>query len=50
MAWMPQFGKFGIIGDGETPEEALKDLAENRKLRLAQYIEEGLEIPEPCEP
>ncbi len=48
MARMPQFGVQGIIGDGESPEEALQDLAENQRLRFAQYLEDGLDIPEPA--
>jgi predicted RNase H-like HicB family nuclease len=47
MARMPQFGVQGIIGDGESPEEALQDLAENQRLRFAQYLEDGLDIPGP---
>jgi predicted RNase H-like HicB family nuclease len=37
----------GIIGDGETVDEALNDLALNKKLRFAEYLKEGIEIPEP---
>lgn len=48
MARMPQFGVQGIIGDGESPEEALQDLAENRKRHFAQYIKERVEIPGPA--
>ena len=47
LARLPQFGKLGIIGDGESPEEAIRDLNVNKKLRLARYLAEGLEIPEP---
>ena len=47
LARLPQFGTLGIVGDGETKEEALADLEENQKDRFQQYIEEGLEIPEP---
>ncbi|MBN1931451.1 MAG: type II toxin-antitoxin system HicB family antitoxin [Desulfobacterales bacterium] len=47
LARLPQFGTLGIVGDGDTKEEALADLAENQKDRFRQYIEEGLEIPEP---
>jgi predicted RNase H-like HicB family nuclease len=47
MARLPQFGALGILGDGETSEEAVQDLHENKKRRFAHYIAEGLEIPEP---
>ena len=47
MARLPQFGALGIVGDGETSEEAVQDLHENKKRRFAHYIAEGLEIPEP---
>jgi len=47
LARLPQFGTLGIVGDGDTVEEALADLAENKKDRFRQYLEEGLGIPEP---
>lgn len=47
LARLPQFGTLGIVGDGDTIEEALADLAENKKDRFQQYIEEDIGIPEP---
>ncbi len=47
LARLPQFGILGIVGDGDTVEEAIADLAENQKDRFRQYLEEGLGIPEP---
>ncbi len=47
MARLPQFGAMGIVGDGNTPEESLADLAVNQRDRFEQYLEKGLEIPEP---
>jgi predicted HicB family RNase H-like nuclease len=47
VARLPQFGKAGIIGDGETAEEALADLQKNQKLRFERYLKEGIDIPEP---
>ena len=47
LARLPQFGTLGIVGDGDTTEEAIADLAENQKDRFRQYLEEGLGIPEP---
>ena len=47
LAKLPQFGDLGIVGDGETKEEALENLDEAKKLRFEKYLKEGLEIPEP---
>jgi predicted HicB family RNase H-like nuclease len=47
MARLPLFGKQGIIGDGETKEEALADLEKAKGARFERYLEEGLAIPEP---
>ena len=47
MARLPQFGELGIVGDGDTVQEALRDLARNKKLRFANYLAEGQYIPEP---
>lgn len=47
MARLPRFGTLGIVGDGKTKAEALADLEENQKDRFEEYIEEGLDIPEP---
>lgn len=47
LARLPQFGELGIVGDGDTVEEAISDLAENKKVRFQQYLDEGLDIPEP---
>jgi len=46
MARMPQFGD-AIIGDGDTPEEALADLEEFKKERFRDFLEAGKPIPEP---
>ncbi len=47
LARLPQFGKLGIVGDGETIEEALKDLEKNKKVRFQEYLDKGFKIPEP---
>ncbi len=47
LARLPQFGKFGIVGDGESIEEALANLEINKKARFKRYLNEGLEIPVP---
>ena len=46
-AQLPQVGRFAIVGDGETPEEAIADLENTKRLRFAAYLEKGVEIPEP---
>ncbi len=48
-ARLPQFGKMGITGDGETIEEALDDLEAFKKRSFERYLKEGREIPEPEE-
>ena len=47
MARLPQFGRLGIVGDGDNIEEAIGDLKVNKELRFKQYLDEGLVIPEP---
>jgi predicted RNase H-like HicB family nuclease len=47
-ASMPyDFGILGIVGDGETIEEALEDLEDCKRRRFEHYIENNIEIPEP---
>jgi len=47
IARLPQFGKYGIIGDGDTREEALADLDKAKDARFARYLKENTTIPEP---
>ncbi len=47
IARLPQFGNMGIIGDGETVDEAIKNLEESKAIRFKRYIEEGVSIPVP---
>ena len=47
LARLPQFGELGIVGDGETIEQAIEDLEENKKIRFQEYLDDGLVIPEP---
>lgn len=47
LARLPQFGRLGIVGDGETPEEALRELEAAKRERFAEYLAEGRAIPEP---
>jgi predicted HicB family RNase H-like nuclease len=48
-ARLPQIGRFAITGDGETPEEAINSLEIAKRERFAEYLEKGIEIPEPEE-
>ena len=47
LARLPRFGELGIVGDGDTVEEAISDLEQNKKVRFQRYLDEGLDIPEP---
>lgn len=47
LARIPQFGEMGMVGDGETPEEALNELNDYKQHAFKRYLDEGLEIPEP---
>ena len=46
-ACIPRLGKYAIVGYGETQQEALQNLESFKRERLQDYLEEGLEIPEP---
>lgn len=48
-AHLPQIGKFAITGDGETPQEAFDSLETAKRERFIEYLEKGVEIPEPEE-
>ncbi len=47
MATLPELGKFAIIGDGETIQEAIGDLTASKERVFSGFIEEGINIPEP---
>jgi len=46
-ASLPQVGRYAIIADGETPDEALNSLEAIKKERFADYLKKNIEIPEP---
>lgn len=46
-ACIPQLGRYAFQGDGETVEEALKELEISKRVMFEALIEEGVEIPEP---
>lgn len=47
MARLPQFGRMAAIGDGETVDEALRNLEESKRALFETYISEGSEVPDP---
>ncbi len=49
IAALPQIGRFALCADGETIEEALRNLEEIKKERFAFYLENNIQIPEPTE-
>jgi predicted HicB family RNase H-like nuclease len=46
-ASLPEIGRFAIVGDGETPAEAIADLERIKAEQFRHYLEKGTEIPEP---
>lgn len=46
-AIIPQLGRYAFIGDGETIEEAIKDLEKTKKEYFRDYLQKGTKIPEP---
>jgi predicted HicB family RNase H-like nuclease len=48
MATLPEVGRMAITGDGETPEEAIRDLEKQQRERFAEYLAKGVRIPEPA--
>jgi len=49
VASIPLLGEWTCIGDGDTREEALKELDERLKKIIKDYLKKGIEIPEPKE-
>ncbi|MDA8165082.1 MAG: toxin-antitoxin system HicB family antitoxin [Desulfobacteraceae bacterium] len=47
MARLPELGRFSIVGDGDTPQEALAHLEESKRERFEDYLSRDLKIPEP---
>lgn len=46
-ARLSQFGSMGIVGDGETIQEAIEDLENYKKLVFESLIKSGKKIPDP---
>ncbi len=49
VARLPELGRYAIVGDGETIEEAIQSLNEIKEIMLKEWLEEGVSIPEPEE-
>jgi antitoxin HicB len=47
LASIPQLGRYAFQGDGETVEEALKELHESKKVLFTEFLAKGVAIPEP---
>lgn len=47
MAILPEVGRDVFVGDGDTIEEALESLESIKRIMFAQYIRDGVPIPEP---
>jgi predicted HicB family RNase H-like nuclease len=48
-AYIRQLGKAAFLGDGETIEEAIADLQVVKEFLFQDYLEKGIDIPEPVE-
>jgi predicted RNase H-like HicB family nuclease len=46
-AWIPLLGEYFCVGDGDTEEEAIKDLMKWRAECFKILIQQGIHIPEP---
>ena len=42
---IPFLGKYAFLGDGDTIEEALKNLEETKKYLFQKYLTQGVPIP-----
>jgi len=48
-ASIPSLGSQAFVGDGETPQEAYDNLEAAKKEIFAEYLEQGVSIPEPAD-
>lgn len=46
-ACIPSLGSQAFVGDGDTPQEAYENLMAAKAEIFAEYLQEGLSIPEP---
>jgi len=49
MAYISELGKNRCLGDGRTPQDAVRNVRRIMKKVIAEYLEEGIEIKEPEE-
>ncbi len=49
IARLPELGRYVIVGDGETAEEALQSMNKIKEILLKEWLEDGVLIPEPKE-
>ena len=49
VASIPTLGSQALVGDGETPQEAYENLQAAKKEIFAEYLQEGVAIPEPVD-
>ncbi len=47
IATIPALGKRAFIGDGDSVEEAIRNLETVKKILFTEYLEKGISIPEP---
>src|SRR5689334_16804002 len=46
-ACIPLLGRYSAVGDGDTAEEAVSDLKSHMPSLIADWLREGIAIPEP---
>jgi predicted HicB family RNase H-like nuclease len=46
-ARIPELGRYTLVGDGQTIEEAVESLQEIKEIMFQEWIEKGIPIPEP---
>ena len=47
VAMIPRLGRYAFAGDGDTIEEAIRHLRRIMEERFSEYLERGVDIPEP---
>lgn len=47
IAYLPEIGRFALVGDGNTSKAAIKNLNEIKKIVFKGWIEHNISIPEP---
>ena len=49
IAYIPsELGRYAVVGDGDTIEEALQSMNKIKEILLKEWLEEGVSIPEPA--